>query len=99
MPSPRLICLEPTNAPRLASTPRRLAPRPSSFDDSVMGLVSNTLGRSQELLAAIHRELTRGAAGTQAIEVVKPHKSVPPSPVQWAELRARATLALTGFGG
>ena len=69
------------------------------LDGAVVGLVSNTLGRSQELLAAVYDELTAGLDGVTALDVVKPHKSVPPSAAQWHELTSRATVALTGFGG
>lgn len=99
MSSRPLVCLDPTNSPRPVATPRAAAARPASFDGAVVGLVSNTLGRSQELLAAVHRGLVRDSVDTAALEVVKPHKSVPPSPAQWEQLTRRATLAITGFGG
>jgi hypothetical protein len=93
-----LVCLDPTNRPQPAAT-RGAAPRPSSFEGASFGLVSNTLGRSAELLRAVFDALCAGVAGASAFDVVKPHKSVPPSPDQWARLTSGATMAITGFGG
>jgi hypothetical protein len=92
-----LICLEPTNSPRVS--PRLAAARPASLERAVVGLVSNTLGRSRELLLAVFDAVTVGAAGAAALEVVKPHKSVPPTAEDWQRLTAQATVAITGFGG
>jgi hypothetical protein len=95
-----LICLEPTNSPRVS--PRLAAARPASLERAVVGLVSNTLGRSRELLLAVFDAVTvgaAGAAGAAALEVVKPHKSVPPTAEDWQRLTAQATVAITGFGG
>ena len=93
-----LICLDPTNTPRVQVS-RRTAPRPPSLENAVIGLVSNTLGRSRELLMAISREVAAVAPGTTALEIVKPHKSVPPTPDDWQRLTSEATVAITGFGG
>lgn len=99
MNDPRIVCLDPTNTPRVAHAVRTAAPRPSSFDGAMVGLVSNTLGRSQELLRAVFDALTRDVVGASAFDIVKPHKSVPPSDEQWARLTSGATMAITGFGG
>jgi hypothetical protein len=92
-----LICLDPTNSPRTVS--RRAAPRPETLDNATVGLVSNTLGRSRELLLQVYDRVGAIASCAQPLEIVKPHKSVPPSPDDWQRLTSEATLALTGFGG
>src|SRR5687767_6327324 len=92
-----LICLDPTNAPRSRS--RRAASRAPSLDNAVVGLVSNTLGRSQELLMRLYREISSVAPGATPLEIVKPHKSVPPTADDWQRLTTGATVAITGFGG
>jgi hypothetical protein len=92
-----LICLDPTNRPDVQT--RHAADRPALLDGAVVGLVSNTLGRSRELLQCIYREISAVAGGTTALEVVKPHKSVPPTATDWQRLTSTATVALTGFGG
>ena len=99
MTAPSIVCLDPTNTPRVSASTRTAAIRPASFDGAVVGLVSNTLGRSQELLRAVFDALVGSAPGATAFDVVKPHKSVPPSPDQWARLTSGATMAITGFGG
>lgn len=93
-----IVCLDPTNRPQPVAR-RSIAPRPPSFDGASFGLVSNTLGRSAELLRAVFDAVTVDTPGATAFDVVKPHKSVPPSPDQWARLTSGATLAITGFGG
>ena len=92
-----LICLDPTNRPH--TVPRRAASRPASLENATVGLVSNTLGRSRELLHRVHEQLAAIAPSARPLEIVKPHKSVPPSPEDWQRLTSEATLALTGFGG
>ena len=92
-----LICLDPTNPPKLVH--RSTAARRDSLDNAVIGLVSNTLGRSQDLLMAVYHELVLRAQGVQALEIVKPNKSVPPTPEDWARLTSGASVAITGFGG
>jgi hypothetical protein len=92
-----LICLDPTNRPRTLA--RHPAARPASLVNATIGLVSNTLGRSRELLHRVYDEVAAVAPAARPLEIVKPHKSVPPSPDDWQRLTSEATLALTGFGG
>ena len=51
-----LIGLDPTSGPMPISE-KRPAPRPSSLDGAVVGLVSNGLGESDALMNAVYREL------------------------------------------
>jgi hypothetical protein len=92
-----ITCVEPTGRPIFEE--RLAAPRPTSLEGATVGLVSNRLGRAQELLMAVHREIGRETPLNAPIEVLKANKSVPASPddVKW--LRAEATAVVAGFGG
>jgi hypothetical protein len=50
-------------------------------------------------LHRVYDEVAAVASCAQPLEIVKPHKSVPPSPDDWQRLTSEATLALAGFGG
>ena len=75
------------------------APRPATLHGQVLGLGCNGLGDSEWMFDAIGEALcaTDGVADTH--KVVKHSVAVPPSPEQWTELLATATVAVTGFGG
>ncbi len=94
----RLIGLDPTSGP-LPDATGRVAPRPSSLDGAVVGLVANGLGEAEAFLNALYDELVNTHHITAAIPVVKSSVSVPPEPDDWQRLTEGATVAITGFGG
>jgi hypothetical protein len=101
-----LIGLDPTSGP-LPEAQGRAAPRAARFgggDDGqgegiVLGLVSNGLGRSDEILAAVAREIEQRAPVVRIVAVRKPSVSVPPDPIDWEKLINEVTVAVAGFGG
>ena len=100
-----VLGLDPTSGPMPAAD-GRAARRSDTFggpDDGapelVLGLVSNGLGRSDEILAAVAREIERRAPVVRVVPVRKPSVSVPPDPIDWERLINEVTVAVTGFGG
>ncbi len=94
-----IVGLDPTSGPLEQRTGRSLAPRPENLDGQVIGLVTNGLGRSQELLGALSNEIAKIARPGGVIHVVKNSVSIAPEPADWARLTSEATVAITGFGG
>jgi len=93
-----LIGLDPTSGP-LPEAEGRPADRSDAPEGLVLGLVSNGLGRSDEILAAVAREIERRAPVVRVVPVRKPSVSVPPDPIDWERLINEVTVAVAGFGG
>jgi len=90
--------LDPTSGP-LPEADGRAATRNADTSDLVLGLVSNGLGRSDDILAAVAREIEARAPVVRVVAVRKPSVSVPPDPIDWEKLINEVTVAVTGFGG
>jgi hypothetical protein len=95
----RIVGLDPTSGPIVRPAGRQLAARPRNLDGQVIGLVTNGLGRSQDLMTALADELAKIARPGGVLHVVKNSVSIPPEPVDWARLTSEASVAITGFGG
>ncbi len=93
-----IIGLDPTSGPIPASSGGR-AERATSLDGAVLGLVSNGLGRSDDILAALGQEIGRRVKLGGVVQVRKPSVSVPPTPFDWEHLINTVTVAVAGFGG
>ena len=93
-----LIGLDPTSGP-LSEAKVRPARRQPGLDGAVIGLVSNGLGESDKILAAVGEELGRYAKLAGTVAVRKPSVSVPPDPIDWERLINQVTVAVAGFGG
>lgn len=93
-----LIGLDPTSGPMPAAEQGE-ARRVSSIAGAVVGIVSNGLGESDQILRAVYRELEATAGVQRAVFVRKPSVSVPPDPMDWEKLISQVTVALAGFGG
>ncbi len=93
-----LIGLDPTSG-AIAGGNNAIAPRPRSLSGQVLGLVANGLGRGEQMLDAVARNLMASDDLAGVIKVVKGSVSVPPHPDDWARLTEGATVAITGFGG
>jgi hypothetical protein len=93
-----LIGLDPTSGP-LSEAKGRPARRQPGLDGAVIGLVSNGLGESDKILAAVGEELGRYAKIGGVLAVRKPSVSVPPDPIDWERLINQVTVAVAGFGG
>jgi hypothetical protein len=91
--------LDPTSGPINPGGDRRLAPRPTSLDGAVVGLVCNGLGRGEQFLDEVLEYLATHDSLAGSVKVVKGSVSVPPEPGDWARLTSEATVAITGFGG
>ena len=76
-----------------------LAVRPETLKGQVLGVVANGLGDSEAMFDAIASALTDSDGLAGVCKVVKHSVAVPPQPEQWAELLAKVTVAVTGFGG
>lgn len=94
-----IIGLDPTSGPIGGTDHKILAPRPVSLSGQVLGLVCNGLGRGEEVLEAIGRNLQASDDLAGVIKVVKGSVSIPPYPDDWSRLTEGATVAITGFGG
>jgi len=90
--------LDPTSGP-LPEAEGRPAVRTAEPRDIVLGLISNGLGRSDEILAAVAREIEQRAPVVRIVAVRKPSVSVPPDPIDWEKLINEVTVAVAGFGG
>jgi hypothetical protein len=64
-----------------------------------VGLVSNGLGRTEDLLGAVYALLRDDAGVASAVLVRKPHRSVPPLPEDWDRLLTDTDVVIAGFGG
>lgn len=99
-----IVGLDPTSGPMPAAE-GRAAHRSDALDgldggpELVLGLVSNGLGRSDDILAAVAREIERRAPVVRVVAVRKPSVSVPPDPIDWERLINEVTVAVAGFGG
>jgi hypothetical protein len=93
-----LIGLDPTSGP-LSAAKGRPARRQPGLDGAVIGLVSNGLGESDKILAAVAEELGRHVKLAGVLPVRKPSVSVPPDPIDWERLINQTTVAVAGFGG
>ncbi len=93
-----VIGLDPTSGP-LPEAEGRPATRAGALDGVVLGLVSNGLGRSDDILAAVAREIGERAPVVRVVPVRKPSVSVPPDPIDWEKLINEVTVAVAGFGG
>ncbi len=93
-----VIGLDPTSGP-LSQAKARPARRRPNLDGAVLGLVSNGLGESDRILAAIGDEVGRRVALGGVVSVRKPSVSVPPDPIDWERLINETTVAVAGFGG
>jgi len=93
-----ITALDPTSGP-VDGDGKSLAPRPHSLNGQVLGLVCNGLGRGEEMLEAVARNLQATDELAGVIKVVKGSVSIPPYPGDWSRLTEGATVAITGFGG
>ncbi len=94
-----IIGLDPSSGPIGGGDTKLLAPRPNSLSGQVLGLVANGLGRGEDMLDAIARNLMATDDLAGVVEVVKGSVSIAPHPDDWARLTEGATVAITGFGG
>ena len=94
-----IITLDPTTGPLDAATPLALAERPVDLDGQVLGIIANGLGDSEIMFDAIADALVESARVTDVVKIVKAGVAVAPYPEQWDDITARATVAVTGFGG
>lgn len=93
-----LIGLDPTSGP-MPESEQGQAARSPSLDGAVVGVVSNGLGESDQILRAVYRELAAASGARDIVFVRKPSVSVPPDPMDWEKLISQVTVALAGFGG
>jgi hypothetical protein len=93
-----LIGLDPTSGP-MPESEQGPAPRPRSLDGAVIGVVSNGLGETDQILRAVFRELAAATGARDLVFVRKPSVSVPPDPMDWEKLISQVTVAVAGFGG
>jgi hypothetical protein len=90
--------LDPSSGP-LLDAGGQTAARPDSLQDVVVGLVSNGLGRSDDILDRVAKELEQLQPIARVVAVRKPSVSVPPDPIDWEKLINEVTVAVAGFGG
>ena len=93
-----LITLDPTGARPGDQASRRMAAR-RPLAGARVGLVSNGLGRTEDLLTQVYRLLKESAGTGDAFLIRKPQRSTPPRPEDWAKLLREADVAIAGFGG
>ena len=93
-----LITLDPTGVRNRGQVPHRVAAR-RSLAGARVGLVSNGLGRAEDLLHAVYSLLRDDAGVASAVLVRKPHRSVPPLPGDWDRLLTGTDVVIAGFGG
>ena len=93
-----LITLDPTGVRNRGQVPHRVAAR-RPLAGARVGLVSNGLGRAEDLLDAVYALLRDDAGVASAVLVRKPHRSVPPLPEDWDRLLTGADVVIAGFGG
>lgn len=93
-----LITLDPTGVRSGDKDSRRMAAR-RPLAGARVGLVSNGLGRTEDLLAEVYRLVRESAGVCDSFPVRKPHRSTPPRPEDWERLLSDADVVITGFGG
>jgi hypothetical protein len=93
-----LIALDPTSGP-LPEPSKAAARRTPSLEGAVIGVVSNGLGRSDEILRAVYDEVAAQTGAKSMVFVRKHSVSVPPEPFDWERLISQVTVAVAGFGG
>jgi hypothetical protein len=93
-----LITLDPTGVRNRGQVPHRMAAR-RPLAGARVGLVSNGLGRTEDLLSAVYSLLRDDAGVAGAVLVRKPHRSVPPLPEDWDRLLTDTDVVIAGFGG
>jgi hypothetical protein len=93
-----IVGLDPSSGP-LLEVGGHTAARPDSLQDVVVGLVSNGLGRSDDILDRVAKEIEQLQPIARVVAVRKPSVSVPPDPIDWEKLINEVTVAVAGFGG
>lgn len=93
-----IVGLDPTSGPLSAAKGRPARRRPD-LDGTVLGLVSNGLGESDAILAALGEQVGSYTNLSGLVKVRKPSVSVPPDPIDWERLINQVTVAVAGFGG
>jgi hypothetical protein len=93
-----IVGLDPSSGP-LHEEGGQTASRPDTLDGVVLGLVSNGLGRSDDILDRVAKEIAQLQPLTRVVAVRKPSVSVPPDPIDWEKLINEVTVAVAGFGG
>jgi hypothetical protein len=93
-----IVGLDPTSGP-IAEARAKAAPRRASLDGAVIGLISNGLGESDKILAAIGDKVHELVGLSGRVQVRKGSVSVPPDPIDWERLINQTTVAVAGFGG
>lgn len=93
-----IITLDPTGVRTGDHDSRHTAAR-RPLAGARVGLVSNGLGRTEDLLMEVHRLLRQNAGVGDAFLVRKPQRSTPPRPEDWEKLLSDADVAIAGFGG
>jgi hypothetical protein len=93
-----IVGLDPSSGP-LLEVGGHAAARPESLGDVVVGLVSNGLGRSDDILDRVAKEIEQLQPIARVVAVRKPSVSVPPDPIDWEKLINEVTVAVAGFGG
>jgi hypothetical protein len=94
-----LITLDPTSGSFGGSSTIAMAPRPATLKDQTLGIIANGLGKSELMFDALAEQLVKWDDMAGSVKVVKPSVAVPPWPEQWEQIKGRATVAVTGFGG
>ena len=93
-----IVGLDPSSGP-LQEIGGEAAVRPESLQGVVVGLVSNGLGRSDDILRRVAEEIGQLQPIARVVAVRKPSVSVPPDPIDWEKLINEVTVAVAGFGG
>ena len=94
-----VITLDPTSGPLDRKDEREFPQRPKTLDGTVIGLVANGLGVSQNFLDMVLEEVNKESEVAGAVKVLKGSVAVPPDKEDWELLTTEATVAITGFGG
>lgn len=76
---------------------RRLAVRPDSLEDCVLGLVVNEL--QEDMMTALGDEVARRIGARSVVKVRKSGLAVPMDGADWDRLTSEAQVAITGYGG
>lgn len=93
-----IVGLDPSSGP-LGEEGGHAAERPGSLRGVTIGLVSNGLGRSDDILERVAKEIEQLEPIGRVLKVRKPSVSVPPDPIDWEKLINEVTVAVAGFGG
>ena len=93
-----LITLDPTGARPGDQASRQMAAR-RPLAGARVGLASNGLGLTEDLLTQVYRP-QKESAGTGGMFLIrKLQRSTPPQPEDWAKLLSDADVAIADFGG